>query len=345
MINELSNITFSEVCNALEGAQNVLILTHMRPDADTLGSALALSELLTALDKKAYIVNSDSTIPKRLQFLYGKESITLSDLPSDFIPEFIVSVDVSASKLLGELEEKYAKDTDLALDHHASGTPFAKKTYVGNVGAMGEIMADIYEEFEVRRGICLTEKAASALYAAICSDTGSFKFDSVTEHTHRRAAKLLSTGINHAEIARRLYDSHPISQVMANKVALNNLHFYDNNRIAVINFTNEMMKSENLTREDIDDIINLTRSIEGVEIGVSIKQNDEDLTLFKISLRSNRVVDVSKICGVFGGGGHKRASGATINAKDEFEAEKLLIDQIEKELKELDKAHAFDNID
>ena len=287
-----TSLTLSDVCDRLEAAGSFVILTHTRPDADTLGSAVALSEFLTALGKQVFVINDDD-IPKRLQFITGAASLRPEEvLPAGFVPDMFVSVDVSASKLLGKLETEYAPKISLAIDHHALGTPFAPETVVRDVGACGEIIFDLSKEFEKRGKSVMTKRAAIALYAAICSDTGSFKFESVTAETHLRIAALLGVGFDHAEVARRLYDSRPISQIIATKVALNALRFYNSNRVAVINFTAKMRTDNDLTREDIDDIISLTRSIEGVEIGMSIKQSDDDPTLYKVSMRSNRVADV-----------------------------------------------------
>lgn len=336
-------IDLKETADILEAHDRIVILTHTRPDADTLGSAVALCELLTGLGKTAYVINDDD-IPKRLSFITRSGSQRPEEiLPSDFEPELIVSVDVSAPKLLGELEEQYANKTFLAIDHHALGTPFAENTFIDTLGACGEIIFDLFEEFSARGKRLLNKRAAVALYAAICSDTGSFKFESVNSKTHLRIAALLELDFDHSEVTRRLYDSRPISQVMATKVALNALHFHNRDRVAVINFTKQMREDNSLTREDIDDIISLTRSIEGVEIGVSIKQADSDPTLYKISLRSNRVADVSKICAAFGGGGHIRAAGCTLNAADENEAENRLLEVIDEELARLDEANAFEN--
>lgn len=344
-MSELSNITFSEACDSLEAASNVLILTHMRPDGDTLGSAFALRALLRGLGKRAEIINSDATVPKRLHFIFGVESLRPETLPQDFTPEYIVSVDVSTSKLLDSLEKEYGSRVDLAIDHHVLGTPFAKKTYVGDVGACGEIIVDIFDEFKSRGYDLLDKAAATALYAAICTDTGSFKFEAVTAMTHMRIAKLHDAGINHSEIARRLYDSRPISQIRATRAALNALHFYNNNRLAVINFTKAMMVENDVTREDIEDIITLTRGIEGVEIGMTIKESPDTPNLYKVSIRSNRVADAAKLCAVFGGGGHKRAGGCTVTAANELEAEAMLVREIERELALLDAAGAFEGAD
>ena len=343
-MSELSNVTFNGVCDRLDAASCVLILSHARPDADTLGSAFALRELLRLMGKCAEVINGDE-LPRKLRFIFCVDSLAPETLPKDFTPDLIVSVDVSASKLLGTLEEPFAKKVELAIDHHVLGTPFAKETYVGDVGACGEIILDIFEEFERRGRVTLNRAAATALWAAICSDTGSFKYEAVNAHTHRRIAKLHDAGINHAEIARRLYDSRPVSQVMATKAALGALKFYADGKLAVINFTREMMKPDNLTNEDIDDIISLTRSIEGVEIGMTIKQNADDLTLFKVSMRSNRVADVSKLCALFGGGGHVRAGGCSVNAENEKLAEEMLVDAVVKELATLEAECAFEGAD
>ena len=341
-MSEIKHISLSRVCDRLETADTVLILTHMRPDADTLGSAFGIRELLLGLGKKAEVINADTTVPKRLQFIPNQTTLTEDTLPEGYSPDLIMSVDVSAPHLLGELEAKYAGKTELAIDHHVLGTPFASETYVGDVGACGEIIVDIFREFKARGKQLMTRRAATALWAAICSDTGSFKYETVTAETHLRIAELMDAGINHAEIARRLYDSKPITQVIATKLALNTLRFYHSTKIATVHFTQDMLKENGLDREDIEEIIGLTRGIEGVEVGVSIKQSDTDPTLFKVSMRSNRVADVSKLCAEFGGGGHVRAGGCTLNAPTVDDAEKMLIEVIDRELSRLENEGAFD---
>jgi len=336
-------IELSTVCDRLSAADCVLILTHTRPDADTLGSGVALREMLCTLGKKAAVI-CDDNIPKRLQFITGTASIREDTLPEDFTPDLIMSVDIATSKLLGSYEEKYAPLISLAIDHHALGTPFAAETCILPYGACGEILYELSEEWKRRGESVLTVKAAGSLWAAICSDTGSFKFESVTADTYRRVAALMDIGINHTEISHKLYDSRPLSQVMATKVALNDLHFYHDNRIAVINFTKQMREENNVTREDIDDIVSLTRSIDGVEVGMSIKQSDDDTTSFHVSMRSNRLVDVSLLCAVFGGGGHKRASGCSVNADSAKEAEEKLIAVIEAEVARLEADGSFNHL-
>ncbi len=338
---DIMHISLSEVCDKLEAASSVLILTHARPDADTLGSAFGLRELLLGLGKRAEVINGDKSIPKRLQFITNTDNIRQETLPEGFVPELIMSVDVSAPHLLGELEEKYAPLTALAVDHHVLGTPFAGFTYVGDVGACGEIIVDIFREFKHRGHDLMTKRAATVLWAAICMDTGSFRYESVTAETHMRIAELIGTGINHAEIARRLYDSKPVTQVIGTKLALNTLRFHCDSKIASVHFTQEMLSDNGLTSEDIEDIIGLTRGIEGVEIGISVKQSDISPTLFKVSMRSNRVADVSKLCELFGGGGHVRAGGCLVNAPSVEDAEKMVVEAVERELVRLMAEGAF----
>lgn len=341
MMNELSNITLDRAAEILESSSCVLILTHASPDADTLGSGFALRELLRRLGKKAEVINPEQ-VPKSLKFIFGEESPLEENLPENYTPDLIVAVDVPTSKRLGILEEKYASACALAIDHHALGVPFARETYVGKTGSTGEIIADIFELFEKKGKKLMTRPAATALYAAICSDTGSFKYDSVTPQTHIRIAHLMEMGINHSEIARRLYDSRPMTQVLATKLALNTLKLYHNGKIAGVHFTQEMLLKNGLTKEDIENIIDLTRGIEGVEVGFSVKQSEKDPRLFKVSMRSNRVADVAKLCALFGGGGHIRAGGCTVNADTVKEAEEILVNAISKELARLEDEGAFE---
>ncbi len=342
MMSDTKNVSLEAVCDRLYEASRVLILTHARPDADTIGSAFGLRELLLGLGKEAEVINAEPTVPKKLQFITEAAFITENSLPEGFSPDLIVSVDVSAPHLLGELTEKYAEDTALAIDHHVLGTPFAAETYVGDVGACGEIIVDIFREFRKRGYELLTKRAATALWAAICSDTGSFKYEAVTAETHRRIAELMSTGINHGEIARRLYDSRPVTQVLATKLAFNTLCFHHESKIASVYFTQDMLRENGLNSEDIEEIIGLTRGIEGVEVGVSVKQSDTDPTLFKASMRSSRVADVARLCAVFGGGGHVRAGGCTVKAPSVDDALKMLIEVISKELTRLEAEGVFD---
>jgi len=341
-MSDISFVSLETVCDRLEAANTVLILTHMRPDGDTLGSAVGMRELLRGLGKKAEIINADTTVPKRLQFICNTERLTPDTLPEGYAPDLIMSVDVSAPHLLGELTDEYAPKTALAIDHHVLGTPFAPETYVGDVGACGEIIVDIYRLFEKRGKKLLNKTAAIALYSAILTDTGNFKFEAVTPETHIRAAELMEVGFDHAEVARRLYDCRPITQVIATKLALGTLNFYHDNMIAAVHFTQDMMKENGLTREDTEDIIGITRGIEGVEVGISVKQSDTNPTLFKVSMRSNRVADVSKLCALFGGGGHIRAGGCTVNAPTVEEAEAMLIKEIDAELSRLEAGGAFE---
>ena len=342
-MSDITHIGLDAVCDRLCAASTVLILTHMRPDGDTLGSAIGVLELLRSMGKQAEVINADASVPRRLQFICGTDKLTPDTLPEGYAPDLIMSVDVSAPHLLGELEAEYAPKVQLAVDHHVLGTPFAPETHVGDVGACGELIVDIYRILKKRGLGSMNKTAAIALYSAICTDTGNFKFEAVTPETHIRVAALMEVGFDHAEVARRLYDSRPITQVMATKLAMGTLNFYHENKIACVHFTQAMLKDNGLTREDTEDIIGITRGIEGVEVGVSVKQSDTDPTCFKVSMRSNRVADVSKLCAVFGGGGHIRAGGCTVYAPDIAEAEKMLIAEIDREITRLENEGAFLN--
>ena len=317
----MNDITLTEARERLDAAKSVLLLTHMRPDADTLGSAAALCGMLKQLGKSCEILCGDK-VPKRLAFLAG-EDLSPAHLPGDFLPDLIVSVDVSSPELLGSLADGLAKKVGLAIDHHARGTRFAKESYVETLGACGEIIFDLAVLWEEDGKKVLTKEVAEALYAAIASDTGRFQYEAVTPKTHLRIAGLLTVGIDHAEIARRLFEEQSPGELRAMKMAYQLLHTYLDGKLAVINVSAETLAEYQLTKDDISDVISVARSGEGVEAAVTIRE--EEGNKYKVSLRTARLLDASAICAIFGGGGHKRAAGCTLSALSEYDAEAMIV--------------------
>ncbi len=326
----MNNITLSDIARRMLLAGRIVILTHYRADADTLGSAVALSEMLTSLGKKVKIYNGD-LIPERLTFLTD-----MGDFEKDgnFKPDLIMSVDVASAGMLGALRDEYGNNTEISIDHHIKGTAFAEYTFVEDSGSCAEI---IFELSQVLCDFCgndlINKNAATALYAAISSDTGSFKYESVTSETHKIIAALLEKGIDHAEISRRLFDTNTKTQVKATGIAINALKFYANGKIALISFTQKMLSDNGLKRDDIESIIDIARKIEGVEIGISVKQAEENANEYKVSFRSKRYADVSALAAEFGGGGHIRAAGCTLIAPNADEAERMIAEAAEKYIK------------
>lgn len=325
-------LTIEEAAEWLAGRDNILILCHTRPDGDTLGSAFALRAALRLLSKRAFCL-CDTRIPKRLSFLAGEigeqsaedgEDISLSSLPADFRWETVVSVDVAAPQLLGDYEELFGRGhtVDLAVDHHQTHTYFSKLAAVeGDCSACGELIYDLVR-FLLKTSP-LPRPVAEPLYAAISSDSGSFRFSSVTARTHCIAAALLESGIDHAAIAERLYGCKTLAEITASRAAYNEMKLLSGGKTALLTFSTALMEKYGLTDADIEGVVNQLRDIEGVRVAVHLKARGE--RTYKVSARSVPDIDISKVCALLGGGGHPCAAGCTVNADTPEEAEAVFL--------------------
>lgn len=306
-----------------------LILCHAHPDGDTLGSGFALRNMLRLMGKTAHTVCA-SPVPDKLTLLTdGKKDISLDTLPDDFQAGCIVSVDVASASLLGDYEKRFGTNgtVDLSIDHHGTHVPFAKNILVdGALAACTELIFDLGELlFSADEQRPLPKDISALLYAGMSTDSGSFQYSAVTAETHRRAAVLQASGIDHAEICRALYGSRSMSEIMAAKAAYADLRFFADGKITLVTFTEEIMCEYGLRDEDIDDVINLIRGIKGVMLAIHIKWRGEGN--FKVSMRSVAPISASDICRQLGGGGHMLAAGCTVMADTAKEAEEVVLEK------------------
>jgi Exopolyphosphatase-related proteins len=302
--------------------KNVVVITHIRPDGDTLGSAYGLKYAVedNFPDKKVTVLCGEE-IKDRLQFIFGEDAplLTLDELDHDLV----IAVDSAEPVLMGE-NAKFAEagKINIKIDHHVNGSCYADINYIDDkASSCGEIIFDICKKLGE-----ITEKVALPLYAAICSDTGNFRFRNVTAITHRITAELIDTGIDQADISRKLYGMKTQKELISQRLALNNLRYYNNGSIAVTMITNEMKLQNSITDDDLGDINSITLDIEGVDLGITIKQFDDKPDKFRVSMRSSENVDASVICNKLGGGGHVRASGALVKADDPISAERKIVE-------------------
>lgn len=327
-------LTFNEVCEALATPKSTLILFHARPDGDAVGSAFALKLLLEAAGSRAWCVCANE-VPQRLKFLSEgiQESAVVSAIPADFNAERIVTVDTASPAQLGDLLPEFGERVDLMIDHHSKGEPYADCFVAHGVAAAGEIVFDLSRAF-LERGVisALPEKLDFCLYAAISSDTGCFKYSNVTAQTHIRSAELLDSGIDTARINQLLFDSKSIEVLAVEKAGFETLKLFHGGKIAVVFFTHEMKEKLGVLDEHLETLIDVARSVEGVEVAVAIRQPSTEKS-FRVSTRSSGNVDVSVVCSYFGGGGHVRASGCTVIADSIGHVADLVVDQIEKQMR------------
>ncbi len=324
-------LTLCEVVDILTVPRDTLILHHVHPDGDAIGSAFALREILGLSGSRAFCVCPDQ-IPDRLRFVVaGRQESTLAeDIPKDFISPRIIAVDTAAPQQLGKLFDVYGGHIELMIDHHSSGTPFADNYIIPEASAAGEIVYDIASEF-IRRGIIdrLNKYTADCLYAAMSSDTGCFRFSNATPGTYRRAAALIECGIDSSEINHLLFEVKSKETMLAESAGVNRIEYFHNGKMAVITIPYELKQKLGLRDEHFETLVDIARAPEGVCIAAVIRQPDNSDT-YRVSMRSSCDFDVSEICRVFGGGGHVRAAGCTLHCADISEAVSVITSEVGK---------------
>jgi len=302
-----NNITLDEIVSFFKENDRFLLLCHRRPDGDTLGSALGLMRALRALGKEAYMA-CEHEPTANTRFLFNEKEADLSDYDYDgFLP---VAIDVAEASLLGALEREYGDRIALKLDHHETGEDYAARNYtVPTAAACGEIICEIVE----RLGVPLAVSAAP-LYAALSSDTGGFRYANTTAATHRLAAALLEACADNAYIDHKLFESRTQSEIRALTAAYTGLRYFHDGAVAAVVISNQIKERLDLREDDLGVLSAITREIDGVIVGITVKQNRAEPQRFKISVRSEPGFPANTLCALFGGGGHACAAGAELTA-------------------------------
>lgn len=303
-------ISASAAASFLERSDKFVILTHASPDGDTLGSAYALADALCALNKRVFVVCPDK-IPEKFGYLIKEYEA--------FEPETVVAVDIADEKLLGSLYDRYSGRVALCIDHHGSNTKYAEMLYLeADAAAACECIYNVINEL----GTMITPYMASCLYTGIATDTGCFKFSNTTPRSHRYAAELIEKGADYGEINRVMFEVKSRGRIAMERKVLENIEFYYGGRCAVITVTRDMIKETGCPLGDLDGVTAMSRQIEGVQIGVTIKEKPDGK--YKVSLRTFEPYNAADICAVFGGGGHVRAAGCEFSCDIENAKRQLL---------------------
>ena len=332
MIDHFCKLSLEQIADELVKPKKTLILFHVRSDADAVGSAFALRELLRVMGVPVYCACSEE-IPDRLAFLMdGAQGSVLLDEDMIIDYERIVTVDSASPSQLGALFSRLHKDVDIMIDHHASGSVYADNYVDASAAATGEIIYELAEIFFKRGDIeQIPMRVMSCVYAAINSDTGSFKFSNTTPKTMCIAAELMENGVYFSTINSLLYDSKSLVQLKAEGEAMRSLRLYSDGQVASVIFPFSLKEKLGADDEHLETLIDVVRSVSGVEVAFVVKQSTNE-PRFRVSLRSKNYVDVSAICAKFGGGGHKRAAGCTVEADSAEEANELVLNEILKRI-------------
>ena len=296
-------MTRLEMAQALRAHDNYIILTHRRPDGDTLGSAAGLCLGLRALGKNAWVLKNRQLTPKLAPFTEG--------LVTDTCPEHatVLSVDIASLGLLSfDAEELSLGDQiALAIDHHGSNDLNAPKLVEADRAACGEIILELLELL----GVTLTEKLANALYLAISTDTGCFKYSNTTAHTHEAAARLIHAGADTYPINKAFFDTKSFARLRLEAELTHSIELYAGGLVGLCTMPKSLLQELGISEDDVDSISGFARSIEGVEIGIMIREVEDGGG--KISLRTSENYNASELCkalccgcGSDGSGRHSR---------------------------------------
>ena len=312
---------YREAAEFLKTHDNYLILTHKRPDGDTIGCATGLCRALRALGKTAYILPSLDATKSLGCYLDGLTA------PDGFTtPDTVVSTDVATENLLPDNAAAYKGRIDLAIDHHPSNEFFARETCLeADKAACGEIIWKICGELGV-----MNADIALPLYVAVTTDCGCFVYANTTPHTHRVAAALMEQGIDFQALNKKHFRTKSMRRMKLEGLILQNMHLYHGGTVAVAPVSLAMMAEVGATSEDTDDVAAFLGQIEGVVHTATIREHQGGECRISVRTKADQL-NATRVCARLGGGGHKAASGCTVKGTVE-EAEKAILAAIDAQL-------------
>jgi phosphoesterase RecJ-like protein len=319
--------SFQQAASFLTEGSRFLVVSHVHPDGDAIGSTLAVKGILEKLGKEAVMVNA-SPIPYKFRFLPECEAIVQ---PQDISESFdgVVAVDVADRERMGAVLEMLPADLPLLnIDHHSTNDRFGTvNLVVDDAAATTQILFRLVQTMKLPLG----RELAVSLYTGLVTDTGGFRYSNTTPAVMEMAASLLRCGVDAGAIADQVLETMTRGQLALLKRALSTLQFSLDGRIAWIWLSRHDLEETEAEADDWDGIVNYARNVAGVDVGILFRETEEGQV--KVSLRSREVVDVAVLAHVFGGGGHARAAGCTLSG-NRSEVENRLLEQVKEALGE-----------
>lgn len=308
------------ILEQLKACGDFLVIGHVSPDGDTVGSGLALCLGLQQMGKRA-VFGLHGALPDKLAFMADIFPITPSDAVERRSYEAVIAVDCGDLSRLGDLGELFLQNENtMVLDHHPTNTGFGKRNLVLPYGATGQMMLELLEAL----GCSITPKLANLLYTAISTDTGNFSYANTDEAVLQAAARLRGYGADIPWLNKVIYRERTLGATRLIGRAIERLELFCGGRIAFSYVLRSDYQELGAKREDCDELINYARDIVGVEIAIFLRQTDGRDDEFRVSLRSNQYADVSALALEFGGGGHKQAAGCSLQGSVERAKQQIL---------------------
>lgn len=320
-----------EAIEAIKNNKRFLITAHVNLEGDSLGSQLAMKELLIGMGKEAFILDNDP-VPEHYRFLpKAGEIFNKLDKVQDF--DAAIVLDCPTLKRTGKVKDIIGKKAKLIIniDHHISNEKFGQINWVdSNASSAGEMVYRLFKEM----GAKLTKEVALSLYIAILTDTGSFNYDNTSSVTHEIAGELLGYGLDPALVSESVYERRSIEDIRLLALVLDTLKVNKDGTVAYMEVTRDMLEKTKADIAKSEGLINYARSIDRVKVAVLFKEDLKDKNKINISFRSKgngEIIDVNKIAAMFDGGGHTKASGCIVTGNLE-EAKKKVLAKVEEVL-------------
>ncbi len=310
---------YKKIWNKIEESNNIVLISHVNPDGDALGSSLSMYNILKNMNKNVTIVNMTDLAPY-LDFLPNYNKVK-KQLPKNI--DLMISFDCGSFDRLG-IEEK--PSFLINIDHHISNTNYGDINLIEEAASTSQVVFNILEYNNIK----IDKDSAVCIYTALVTDTGNFQYESVTSEVFRIAGELVKCGVEVDFISKMLYERDRLSRLRFLAKALDTLELNLEGKVGIVEVTSELMQKTGAVKDDTDGLVNMVRKLATVEVAVMLRE--EENGDIKISLRSKNYVDVSKVAVKYGGGGHIRASGATIKDKSFSEIKEMLLNDIKEEL-------------
>ena len=317
-----------QVIEAIKRYKRFLITAHINLEGDSIGSQLAMLELLRSMGKEAFILDSDP-VPAHYKFLPKADEISNKiDKAADF--DAAVVLDCPTLNRTGKVRELISKGKFLInIDHHVSNEKFGGVNWIDSeASSTGEMVYKLFKEVASP----LTKEIALSLYIAILTDPGSFNYDNTSSVTHEIVSELLGYGLEPALVSESVYERRSLSDIKLLGLVLLSIKLNKRGDMAFAEITNEMLKETGADVSKAEGLVNYARSIESVKVAILFKENPEPANKINVSFRSKGNVDVNRIASLFGGGGHVRASGCVVDGSL-AEVEAKVLAKVEKTLR------------
>ena len=311
--------TFLEIKNKIFSEDNIVVISHVNPDGDAIGSGLALTLGLKKMGKNVRFILQDK-YPDSVKFLNEINIVEQYDENNEYKFDLSICVDGATDDRLGKAKELLKDRFVINIDHHISNTLYGKLNYVEEISSTSELIYKFLKFCEIDIDINMAE----ALYTGLVNDTGNFSHDNVTEKTFEMAAELKRIGASNSKVVREFFNTKSLPAIKLLGIAMYEMEYNENKKLAYYFMSKETLDKYNGRKEDTEGIVEKLISFKEAEVSLFLRE--DKIGVIKGSMRSKHDIDVNEIASIFGGGGHRKAAGFT----SELPAEEIIKKVLER---------------